>query len=102
MNLTRREKMNTMTLYRECIEVDHMVARAIHENANFIISVAVGLLCFMRVIPVLDGFSLHFANMKSNLFVTPGEFIYMNIFEHITKYRKKVSLLIKHFNESWF
>ena len=102
MYLPRSEKMNAVAPYRECVEVDHMVSCTIHKNAYFIIGMTVRLLRFVRVIPILDGFSFHLTNMKGDFLIAPRELIYMNVSEHISKYSKKDALLTKHLHADSF
>ena len=100
--LARSKKMYTVTLDRKCIEVDHMVSGTIHENAYFVIGMAVRLFCFVRVMLILDGLSFYFTNMKGDLLITPRKFIYMDVSEHISKYSKKDALLTKHLQADQF
>jgi hypothetical protein len=94
--------MDTVTFNRKGIEINHMVASAIHKNTDFVIGMPVRLLSFVRIFSILNGLTFHLANMKGNFFITPGKFIYVDIFEHITKYSKKDALLTKYLQAEQF
>ena len=72
MHLAWREKMNAAAFDRKRIKIDHVRSCSIDKNAYFIICMAVRLLGFVRIFPVLNGFALYLIYMKGNLFIAFG------------------------------
>ena len=82
MYLAGCKEMYAAAVYREGLEIDHVLPGTIDKNTDFIIGMAMRLLRFMGILPILNRFPFHFIYMKCNVLFTFGQFVNMNISEH--------------------
>jgi hypothetical protein len=97
VNLSGRQEMYAVTLDGKGIKIDHVRARAIDENAYLIVGMPVRLLCFVRIFAILDNLPFHLIYMKSNLLITLGEFVYVDVSEHKIKIASNIKIPLENF-----